>query len=53
VGLYLSYYLNIASGATIVLVTIGVFLVAFFFAPERGLVWQRTQRSELSDAPVL
>lgn len=40
VGLYISYYLDIASGATIVLVTITIFLLAFLFAPERGLVWR-------------
>ncbi len=40
VGLYISYYLNVASGATIVLVTISFFLLAFFLAPQRGYVWQ-------------
>jgi ABC-type Mn2+/Zn2+ transport system permease subunit len=39
-GLYLSYYLNIASGAAIVLVATGFFLLAFFFSPRRGLVWK-------------
>ncbi len=36
VGLYLSYYANIASGAAIVLVATGVFLVTFFIAPKRN-----------------
>jgi len=41
VGLYLSYYLNVASGAAIVLVATLIFLLAFFFAPRRGLVWSK------------
>ncbi len=40
VGLYLSYYLNIASGAAIVLVATFFFLLAFFFSPRRGLAWK-------------
>jgi manganese/iron transport system permease protein len=40
VGLYLSYYVNIASGAAIVLVATGIFLLAFLFAPLRGWIWQ-------------
>ncbi|MGQ9815207.1 MAG: metal ABC transporter permease [Candidatus Roseilinea sp.] len=39
-GLYLSYYLNVASGAAIVLVATAIFLAAFLFAPARGMVWQ-------------
>lgn len=39
-GLYLSFYLNIASGAAVVLVATLIFLVTFFFAPARGLVWR-------------
>jgi len=36
VGLYISYYANIASGAAIVLTVTAFFLLAFLFAPERG-----------------
>ncbi len=39
IGLYLSYYLNIASGASIVLVATLIFLVAYFFSP-RGRIWR-------------
>jgi len=39
-GLYLSYYANVASGAAIVLVCTALFVLAFLFAPERGIVWQ-------------
>ncbi len=41
IGLYLSYYLNIVSGSAIVLVATTFFLLAFFFAPQKGWVWQR------------
>ena len=37
-GLYLSYYANVASGAAIVLVATGMFLLALLFSPERGMV---------------
>lgn len=41
-GLYLSYYLNLASGASIVLVETVVFLVALVFGPRTGLrTWLR------------
>ena len=40
VGLYLSYYISIASGAAIVLVCTGIFLVVALFAPQRGWVWR-------------
>ena len=39
IGLYISYYLNIVSGSAIVLVSTLFFLLAFFFAPRRGLAW--------------
>jgi ABC-type Mn2+/Zn2+ transport system permease subunit len=38
-GLYLSFYINVASGAVVVLVCTGFFLAAFLFAPGRGVVW--------------
>jgi len=40
IGLYASYYLNVVSGAAIVLTATVFFLVAFLFAPHRGLVWK-------------
>lgn len=40
IGLYLSYYANIASGAAIVLVCTGFFLLAMLLAPGRGWVWR-------------
>jgi ABC-type Mn2+/Zn2+ transport system permease subunit len=38
-GLYLSFYVNVASGAAVVLVCTGFFVIAFLFAPQRGVVW--------------
>ncbi|MBX3056049.1 MAG: metal ABC transporter permease [Anaerolineae bacterium] len=40
-GVYLSFYLDIASGPAVVLVATAVFILAFLFAPHRGMVWQR------------
>jgi len=40
IGLYLSYYLDVSSGAAIVLVATGFFLLAYLFAPRRGVVWR-------------
>jgi manganese/iron transport system permease protein len=45
-GLYASYYLNVASGGAMVLVATVIFVLAFLFAPERGLVWRRGRRSQ-------
>lgn len=39
IGLYISYYVNIASGASIVLVCTCFFLLAYLFAPDRGILW--------------
>ena len=38
IGLYLSFLLDVASGGTIVLVVTSFFLLAFLFAPQRGLI---------------
>lgn len=39
IGMYASYYLNVASGAAIVLVATAFFLLAFFLAPRKGVLW--------------
>lgn len=39
-GLYVSFYVNIASGAAVVLVATLIFVLVFLFAPRRGYVWQ-------------
>jgi manganese/iron transport system permease protein len=38
IGLYLSYYLNIASGAAIVLTATAVFAIVFMFNPRQGVL---------------
>jgi len=38
-GLYLSFYINVASGSAVVLVCTAFFALAMLFAPRRGLVW--------------
>ncbi len=38
IGLYVSYYAEVASGASIVLVATGFFVAALLFAPRRGVV---------------
>ena len=45
-GLYISYYANVASGAAIVLVATGMFLVALLVSPRSGLftAWRRQAR---------
>jgi ABC-type Mn2+/Zn2+ transport system permease subunit len=43
-GLLASYHLNVASGAAIVLTATLLFLLAFLFAPQRGLVWNLSRR---------
>jgi ABC-type Mn2+/Zn2+ transport system permease subunit len=45
VGLYLSYYVSVASGAAIVLVCTAFFLLALLFSPRRGLVWAWARRA--------
>nr|HMN31667.1 metal ABC transporter permease [Caldilineaceae bacterium] len=42
-GLYLSYYINIASGPTMVLVATLIFALVFLFAPQRGMIWRRVR----------
>lgn len=45
-GLYVSFYLNVASGPAIVLAETAVFVVVFIFAPRRGALstWLRNRR---------
>jgi ABC-type Mn2+/Zn2+ transport system permease subunit len=40
IGLYVSYYLDVSPGAAVVLVATGFFLLAYLFAPRRGIVWR-------------
>jgi ABC-type Mn2+/Zn2+ transport system permease subunit len=49
-GLYLSYYMNIASGSAIVLVATACFVLAYLFAPGRGVVVRSLQRAAMRKA---
>ena len=44
IGLYLSYYIDVVSGAAIVLTATLFFLFAFLFGPRQG-VWRRRERA--------
>ncbi len=51
-GLYVSYYLNVASGAAVVLIASLIFLVVFLFAPARGVAWNLfRQRRQAAGEP--
>jgi manganese/iron transport system permease protein len=43
-GLYASYYLDVSSGGSIVLVATGIFVLALLCAPGRGLLWRAGRR---------
>lgn len=51
-GLYISFYVNVSSGAAVVLVCTGFFVLAFLFAPRRGALWGwlRARRSQPAKA---
>jgi manganese/iron transport system permease protein len=51
IGLYASYYLNVASGAAIVLTATVFFLLAFLFAPRRGAAWRLVRRRPARPRP--
>lgn len=52
VGLYVSFYVNIASGAAVVLVATGIFLLVFLLAPGRGILWKHAMRRRPSPIPA-
>ncbi|MFW6269602.1 MAG: metal ABC transporter permease, partial [Bacillota bacterium] len=49
IGLYLSYYYNLASGGAIVLVTTTIFWIVFLFAPHRGLINKKLRNYRLKN----
>jgi manganese/iron transport system permease protein len=44
VGLYLSWYANVAAGGAIVLVATGVFFLALLVSPRHGVLTRRLRR---------
>ncbi|MBI4439906.1 metal ABC transporter permease [Candidatus Woesearchaeota archaeon] len=47
-GLYFSYYLNVASGAMMVLVAGLIFLLAFLFSPREGVIWKTIRKRRIA-----
>lgn len=43
VGVYLSYFLDGATGGVVIMLQTGIFLTAFLFAPRHGLIAQRAK----------
>jgi ABC-type Mn2+/Zn2+ transport system permease subunit len=41
IGLYLSFYFNVASGAAVVLTATGLFVLVFLLVPRKGVLWSR------------
>jgi hypothetical protein len=41
IGLYLSYFGGVSSGASIILVATAIFLIVFLFAPRTGVITTR------------
>ncbi|MFZ1771720.1 MAG: metal ABC transporter permease, partial [Caldilinea sp.] len=53
IGLYVSYYWNVASGPMMVLVSTLLFGLVFLFAPGRGMIWRMMQAAAApSQTPV-
>ena len=52
IGLYASYYLNVVSGAAIVLTATAFFMLAFLFAPHKGMVWKWARRGSRGHAGI-
>ena len=54
IGLYASYYLDVVSGAAIVLTATAFFLLAFLFAPHKGMIvkWVNRRRFRSGPAPI-
>jgi ABC-type Mn2+/Zn2+ transport system permease subunit len=52
IGLYASYYLDVVSGAAIVLTATAFFLLAFLFAPHKGMVVKWVNRMRFRSGPA-
>ena len=51
-GLYLSFYADLPSGPSIVLVATGLFLLALLFSPIKGILWRRNALPSPSQEPA-
>ena len=52
-GLYLSFYADLPSGPSIVLVATGLFLLALLFSPIKGVLWRRNTLPSPSQEPAI
>lgn len=52
VGLYLSYYLDISSGGSVVLCQGSIFALVYLVAPREGLVWRMIARRDPRQQPL-
>jgi manganese/iron transport system permease protein len=50
-GMYLSYYLDVPSGAAIVIFACVIFLLAFFFSPTDGVILELTEKIKSRFSP--
>jgi manganese/iron transport system permease protein len=53
IGLYISYWLDVATGATIVLVQTGLFLAALVLGPRTGLLGRRRPAPDLAESAAV
>ncbi len=51
-GLYLSFYADLPSGPSIVLVATGLFLLVLLFSPIKGILWRRNALPSPSQEPA-
>jgi manganese/iron transport system permease protein len=50
-GLYLSFYINVSSGAAVVLTATCIFVLAFLLAPKHGILWKSALKTDTADLP--
>lgn len=51
-GVYLSWAIDLPTGATIVLTVSSIFFIAWFFAPRQGVIWSLLPRQRVSTPHV-
>jgi len=49
IGLFLSFHVNIASGAAVVMTATFLFMAAYLLAPHRGVLWRALRRKGAAD----
>jgi ABC-type Mn2+/Zn2+ transport system permease subunit len=49
VGLFLSFHVNIASGAAVVMTATTLFMMVYLLAPQRGILWRHLRRRSAAE----